>query len=62
MRVVSVRACPTCAWKPVRAGGECSTCWDYRHRTGRQRPEALIVAHGRRVADRLDEERARRRL
>jgi len=46
------RSCVNCdaAWARQR-GRLCWACINYRRRTGKDRPEALVVAHGRRVLD-----------
>ena len=46
------RVCANCeaAWARPR-GRLCSACYEYRRRIGRDRPEDLVVAHGRRVLD-----------
>lgn len=45
------RNCRNCGCGPVRANGRCHPCDTYRKRTGRERPEELIVAHGRRIIE-----------
>jgi hypothetical protein len=49
--------CPTCETNPVRAGGECGTCHEYRRRNGRARPAHLARRqpdlNRRRFEDRL---------
>lgn len=44
--------CKVCEWRRVKAKGRCGTCLEYLRRTGRERPVALVVAHGRRVLER----------
>lgn len=45
--------CLTCSDETHRLVlGECLTCYEYRRRTGRERPERLIVSHGRRILER----------
>jgi hypothetical protein len=41
--------CRVCAWRLAVAKGRCKTDHEYRRRTGRDRPEELVVAHGRRL-------------
>jgi hypothetical protein len=48
-RVRSAVTCTNCLWAQARANGLCHACDTYRKRTGRARPERLIVAHGKRV-------------
>lgn len=44
--------CPVCRWRLVRRWGRCDACAAYWRRTGRDRPEELVVAHGRRILER----------
>ena len=46
------RICRVCGWRPARAKGLCATDYRYRARTGRDRPEDLVVRHGQRVLER----------
>lgn len=39
--------CVVCEWAEPYAQDRCEACYRYRRRTGRDRPEDLIVAHGR---------------
>jgi len=39
--------CSVCEWQPARVKGLCDTCYTYRRRTGHDRSEELILAHGR---------------
>lgn len=32
--MASTETCPTCGTNPVRANGECGTCYEYRRRHG----------------------------
>lgn len=43
--------CYTCEWQPAKVKGECRTCYLYRYRHGVERPEHLIVEHGRRLSE-----------
>ncbi len=43
--------CATCEWAEATRQGECHTCAQYRRRNGRERPEELIVGHGRRLVE-----------
>lgn len=36
-----ISKCDNCALRPVVAGGRCRACYDYRRRTGRERPAEL---------------------
>jgi len=38
----------------VLACGLCRTCYEYQRRTGKPRPEHLIVSHGARIQERLE--------
>lgn len=50
------RLCSNCEAAYARARGTwCWACVNYRRRTGRDRPEALVVAHGRRMLDKRDD-------
>lgn len=44
--------CRVCQFKPVHSDRLCFTCYQYRRRTGRDRPESVVVAHGRRIVAR----------
>jgi hypothetical protein len=39
----------TCCGPLNRRGRECEACYRYRRRTGHERPDAVIVAHGERL-------------
>jgi hypothetical protein len=41
--------CAICEWRPARKLGRCLTCYAYLHRTGHDRPEALVVREAERV-------------
>lgn len=43
--------CSNCEAAPVRANGRCRACDIYLKRRGTERPENLIVAHGRRIIE-----------
>lgn len=43
------RKCRVCLWRPATHRGRCVTCYNYWWRTGQERPEDLVVRHGRRV-------------
>lgn len=55
--MASDETCPTCDTNPVRAGGECGTCYEYRRRHGVARPVRLASRQAelnrRRFEDRL---------
>ena len=42
--------CRTCEELPVDRVGECSRCYQYRHRTGRPRPESVSLEYAARRA------------
>ena len=45
-------ACRVCRWRPPRATKDlCATCYEYQRRTGSERSERLVVAHGRRLLE-----------
>lgn len=46
------RPCRVCG-APARAKGLCPTDYAYRARTGRDRPEELVVRHGVRLLERV---------
>ncbi len=43
--------CVVCEWAEATKAKRCGTCYAYRRRNGRDRPEELIVAHGRRLLE-----------
>lgn len=45
--------CRTCDSEKARANGECHTCDNYRKRTGKERPERLILRRNWRTLERL---------
>lgn len=51
------RTCRVCRWAPVARSGRCWTCYGYLRRTGADRPERLVVAHGRRLLEAAHHER-----
>lgn len=44
-----MRLCVVCGWRPARRWGRCDACSAYLYRTKRDRPEELVVRHGRRM-------------
>jgi len=46
-----VAVCVVCEWAQPYADSRCEPCYRYRRRTGLDRPEHLIVAHGRRLLE-----------
>lgn len=52
--------CSNCGAAPPRANRLCVPCYQYRHRTGRDRPEEQIVAENiRRFEDEVERKRLR---
>lgn len=58
---MSDETCPTCGTNPVRAGGECGTCYEYRRRHGVARPARLARRQPDLNRARFEDRLARRR-
>lgn len=48
---VTAMLCVVCEWKHARRNRRCHTCANYRDRTGRDRPEHLLIREGRRLVE-----------
>jgi len=44
-----VKFCRVCDWRRSWCKGLCQACYFYQRRTGRERPDELIVKHAKRV-------------
>jgi hypothetical protein len=41
--------CVACGWRDATRNGRCGSCYAYLRRTGRDRPDELLIREGRRV-------------
>jgi hypothetical protein len=48
-----VTLCHICEWRYAVVKGRCRTCYLYWRRTGRDRPEELVIRHAQRVLERM---------